>query len=829
VRLGCLVVALLCLGALAGAPVAAAAPGWTEIDKTSGQVLDVDADRILFRQSDDALAIKDRRKQTVTPVAVAGKRPSVGFLSPRGAIFTAVGNGATSLYELRDGSINAIVSDKQYGLPLKVAGAYAIYSYGDQPLGPHQLFRRDLNLGTSVPIAVNVRSGVPGVIGNDVAANGDVAYWSGDTINRYHSGISTQLSPDFVSGATPVPSYPRTDGTNVVWRIVRDSDPNGGLAGSGPASLPKMPFTIDDFTTDYNVDVPDPDAAYRTAGGWIAYTKGAEGARTVWLRDPSGNAAAISPPGAWDIFGLSDSGEVIYGVLPALGRTGSTYLGKAGAAPLDVGPLALGMHGGRGSGEFVFPLGGRWYAAGQGSLKRLSVTDSPTAGSETSIDTAPEGGDATADATFSFSSTVGGASFECQLDGSGWGPCTSPKSYSELLHGPHSFLVRAVEPDGKVDPEPASQAWRVEATPPTPFSLLTPADHASTSDATPTFSWGAASDDSGIDRYEVWIDGALFASLPGATHFTPAAPILDSTNDWHVDAVDRAGNVRSSAVRTIRIDTTPPNAALSVNLNPSLTGDTVFFDSGSADFNGGTIVRHQWDLDGDGTYERDTGTVAHTTTSYPTRRDIQPRLRVTDEAGNVAETSQPLSVRAHPPPGEPGASINDGAQFTNDPHVTVNAVWVPFARRALISNDGGFGNATSFPVQREIPWTLDSAGAERLPKTVYVRFLGAGSDRETFQDDIILDETSPTLVSAKFAGPGVAAASAGLKRTYRITTKVRDNVSGVGRMQITTDRKKPGPAVKYRHTATFKATSARIFVRVRDRAGNWSRWKRVAS
>jgi hypothetical protein len=71
-------------------------------------------------------------------------------------------------------------------------------------------------------------------------------------------------------------------------------------------------------------------------------------------------------------------------------------------------------------------------------------------------------------ASFGFSgSDPGGsgvASFECKLDAGSFGTCTSPKSYSGLALGPHTFQVRAKDAAGNLDPTPASYTWEVHAT-----------------------------------------------------------------------------------------------------------------------------------------------------------------------------------------------------------------------------------------------------------------------------------------------------------------------------------------------------------------------------
>src|SRR5207245_1602940 len=73
---------------------------------------------------------------------------------------------------------------------------------------------------------------------------------------------------------------------------------------------------------------------------------------------------------------------------------------------------------------------------------------------------------ASATASFAFSASRAGATFECSLDGSAYATCTTPASYASLADGPHTFAVRALDADG-VDATPASASWTVDTRAPT--------------------------------------------------------------------------------------------------------------------------------------------------------------------------------------------------------------------------------------------------------------------------------------------------------------------------------------------------------------------------
>ena len=68
---------------------------------------------------------------------------------------------------------------------------------------------------------------------------------------------------------------------------------------------------------------------------------------------------------------------------------------------------------------------------------------------------------------FAFTSTETGSTFECSIDGGAYSLCTSPKTYTGLVDGYHTFQVRAVDTSANTDPTPATRSFFIDTTPPT--------------------------------------------------------------------------------------------------------------------------------------------------------------------------------------------------------------------------------------------------------------------------------------------------------------------------------------------------------------------------
>ncbi|MFM8793913.1 MAG: hypothetical protein ACKOFF_03320 [Acidimicrobiales bacterium] len=191
-----------------------------------------------------------------------------------------------------------------------------------------------------------------------------------------------------------------------------------------------------------------------------------------------------------------------------------------------------------------------------------------------------------------------------------------------------------------------------------------------------------------------------------------------------------------------------------------------------------------------------------------------------------------------------GITINDAAEFTNSRRVTVYATGPSGSTQVILSNDGGFGGAQTFDLvdgYAEIGWTLVASRDERLPKTVYARFVQRfGSQSSTNTDDIILDTTAPNMsgVSGSATSPSssnvsVQSVRASAKGAVKLFVRARDANSGIGKVQVKTsangritDVPTSSPKASSR-TVRVNTTKKRLWVRVVDRAGNVSRWVTV--
>jgi hypothetical protein len=93
----------------------------------------------------------------------------------------------------------------------------------------------------------------------------------------------------------------------------------------------------------------------------------------------------------------------------------------------------------------------------------------------------------------------------------------------------------------------SSVTYTHDSTPPGAFALVSPADGATVSDASPAFAWQAAA---GAARYDLFVDGARVREGVTGTSASAPAPLAEGTHSWRVRAIDAAGNTTDSPTRS---------------------------------------------------------------------------------------------------------------------------------------------------------------------------------------------------------------------------------------------------------------------------------------
>jgi hypothetical protein len=174
---------------------------------------------------------------------------------------------------------------------------------------------------------------------------------------------------------------------------------------------------------------------------------------------------------------------------------------------------------------------------------------------ETTIVSGPAGSVGSGSAGFVFSATEPGSTFECALDGSAFAACSSPRGFTGLAEGAHTFEVRATDPAGNADETPASRTWRVDTT--QPVTSIDSGPMGSVGSASAAFTFSSDEQDAG---FECALDGAAFAVCSSPQSY---AGLAEGAHTFEVRAMDGAGNSDSTpATRTWRVDTIAPETAI---------------------------------------------------------------------------------------------------------------------------------------------------------------------------------------------------------------------------------------------------------------------------
>ena len=175
-----------------------------------------------------------------------------------------------------------------------------------------------------------------------------------------------------------------------------------------------------------------------------------------------------------------------------------------------------------------------------------------------------------ANASPSFSFNHGAyAIFECKLDGGSFGSCSSPKNYSSLGDGSHTFQVRALDADG-VATTIASYTWTVNTAAPT----ITAKPSNPSANASPSFSFNHGA----YTSFECKLDGGSFGSCISPKNYSSLG---DALHTFQVKALDADGVSTTVFSYTWAIVTFAPSITANPT-NPSASSSASFSFNHSA-------------------------------------------------------------------------------------------------------------------------------------------------------------------------------------------------------------------------------------------------------
>lgn len=444
----------------------------------------------------------------------------------------------------------------------------------------------------------------------------------GTDLRRLTTAAGDDREPTYSPNGSFIAFRSARSGTNAIFRMTASGASQTNLSGTGAASAgpdwspdgSEIAFERGGEVFKMNADgqgltnltgngatIVDGRPAYSPDGSKIAFHSNRDGNYEIYTMSPTGGSVSrrtndassdrdpeFSPDGAQIAFRSNREGADRIFTMPA---TTGAAVRRTSAATTDARPA--------------------WQ--GDSTPPRTTIGSGP--GNVTNSDTP----------TFEFSADEPGSTFECRFGTAQFQSCTSPYVSSPLADGPRRFQVRAIDPSGNVDPNPATLEFTVDTQ--AKVTSINAGPSGATSGAAPEFTFAS-------ENSEVTFECRL---LPDRAAWeacgSPFAPgeLDDGQYRFEVRGTDLAGNVESPAQsRDFTVDTVAPVTAFSAG-PAALGNDSVpTFEFGA----GEPGVAFECELQGSGE-----------TSWVPCVSPFSPealadgsyllRVRATDLAGNV--------------------------------------------------------------------------------------------------------------------------------------------------------------------------------------------------
>ena len=196
---------------------------------------------------------------------------------------------------------------------------------------------------------------------------------------------------------------------------------------------------------------------------------------------------------------------------------------------------------------------------------------------DTSITGGPSGSSNDPNPSFTFTSPDGTATFQCRMDagvGTPFVACSSPKAFTGVGDGGHTFEVRAVDAAGNPDSTPAQQSFSVDTENPVTIIDSGPSGLISATSAGYQFHSTKAG-----STFECTLDGGPAESCTSGKTYSGLA---DGPHTFSVQGTDSVGNTDDTpAHRDFTVDATPPNTNLTSGPSGSVNSADASFEFNS--------------------------------------------------------------------------------------------------------------------------------------------------------------------------------------------------------------------------------------------------------
>jgi hypothetical protein len=339
-----------------------------------------------------------------------------------------------------------------------------------------------------------------------------------------------------------------------------------------------------------------------------------------------------------------------------------------------------------------------------------------TTAADSTIDSGPSGTVGNSSASFAFSSSETNSSFECKLDSGTFGSCTSPKSYTSLSDGSHTFSVRATDAAGNVDATPATRTWTISTAPPPdttpPETTIGSGPSGSVSSTSASFTFSSSESGS---TFECKLDAGNFTTCTSPRNLTG---LSNGSHTFSVRARDAAGNVDATpATRTWSVDTAAPNTTVGSGPSGTVGSASASFTFSSSETNS--------------TFEckLDTGAYATCTSpkSYTGLSDGSHTfsVRATDAAGNVDATPATRTWTISP--------TTRSLTSTADTRISENASSTNYGSSTTLIADGDEPAGSGRDVYALLKWDLSSVPAGSRISSVSITLDVTNASKDTYQ------------------------------------------------------------------------------------------------